>query len=185
MKKILGGLLGTVVGSAIGSKESVRLGNLKFYDYLRQALIELLHDERYEIYLWDCRAYSPSAAKRIRREGRPYLPEIIKRPFIAEDEIAFSDVTISLEYGLKTNKREIYVRLFNFSRKAFDELEEVRTPSEIQFETKLPMRSGQYSNNGKIYYLMDYEGLGQTYSWEDVFGYYKEINSRFDALGSE
>lgn len=173
MKKIIAGLWGSAVGG------SFTIDKLKYYENLRQALVELSKDKRYEVHYWDFRQYNSVVAERAKRDGQFYTPEI-KRSFQSNDEIASPGIIISLEYDLKNKKNEIYVRSFNTN----DYLIETRTPEEIRggiyngrqfFST-----SGSWSSDSEVYYLVGWEHLKNRSN--DVFGYYKEINSIFDLM---
>ena len=182
MKKFLRGLLGETRNILDGGG-TILLSNLQYYENLKQALLELKKDPSYKIYYWDFTPYNSVTAKRERNEGRIYSPEI-RRCFEVNDDIYHTDLIVSLEHSTEKDHRELYIRKFK-SLIAPNYLVETQTPSE-QKDTSpknfFLKRSGQYSHDKKVYYLLGQDGLSADYMQYDAFGYYKLIKEKFDYL---
>ena len=186
MKKFLRGLLGETRNILDGGG-TVSLSNLQYYENLKQALLELKKDPIYKIHYWEFTPYNSVTAERKRDEEEIYSPEI-RRCFEVNDDIFHTRLIVSLEHSTTNKHRELYIRKFKSSI-ATDYLIETQTPAEkrdISCKSN-PMiflfrRSGQYSKDKNIYYLIGSDGLSADYMQYDVFGYYNLIKEKFDYL---
>ena len=170
MKKFLKGLAGETRNLLDGGGRTT-LSNFQYYENLKQALDHLIKDERYILYFWDFRKYYPHT------RPRDYH-DIIKTEWSRGHEIYDKFITISLEHGISSGKREIYVRQHKDSTK-YLEIEHALTPEEIRSKAGLFNSSGSYSNNNKIYYLLGYDGMQRNIE-DTVFGYAETIDSFFE-----
>ncbi len=180
MKKFMRGLMGETRNLLDGRGE-LTLSNLQYYENLKQALDHLQKDDRYLLYFWDFRKYYPLS--------RPEdTSNIIKREWSLSDEIYQTNLTVSLEYGVFSNKREIYIRQHKDSTKYLDKLD-VLTPAEQLIKEqkgRLPSRlvldfeSGTYSENKKILYILGVPAMYEAQQ-DNVMGYVERIDSFFES----
>jgi len=173
LNKFLKGLAGETRNLLDGGGRTT-LSNFQYYENLKQVLDHLIKDERYILYFWDFRKYYPHT------RPRDYH-DIIKTEWSRGHKIYDKFITISLEYGISSGKREMYVRQHKQSTKDL-EIEHALTPAEVMIAGKVSSvsrRSGSYSKDNKIYYLLGYDGM-QRYIEDSVFGYAETIDSFFE-----
>lgn len=177
MNKYLRGFLGEV-RDCLDYGGKLTLSNLKYYDYLKQVLDHFHYeDDSYNVHYWDLTQYNMFT-------NPDYTGNIIKTTWINSIDIYKTNLVISLELGVSSGKREIFVRQFapgiNY---LFTKHPDVLTPAELD-EGKdnvhlFDKKSGSYSKGGKIYYLIAFNGIRRDAN-TGVFDYTRSINKWFE-----
>jgi hypothetical protein len=183
MKKLLRGLIGEA-RDLVDGRGRLTLSNLQYYENLKQSLDHFMKDDRYLLYFWDFRKYYPLSKPEETRD-------IIKRNWSSSDEVYQTLLTVSLEYGVSSGKREIYIRQHKESTQ-YLEIPDVLTPAELLIKEKkghsgsrevLSWEHGTYSENKKIYYILGNRGMSSGQQ-NDVMGYVEIIDRFFSNLRS-
>ena len=178
MKKFMRGLMGETRGLLDG-RGKLTLSNLQYYENLKQALDHLQNDDRYILYFWDFRKYYPHT--------RPEdTSDIIKREFSLSDEIYKKNLIVSLEHGVFSNKREIYIRQHKDSTKYLNILDVLTPAEQLINEQKghppsrhvLSFESGTYSKDKKILYILGQPAMAKAQQ-DNVMGYVERIHRFF------
>ena len=173
MKKFLRGLVGETRNLLDGGGK-LTLSNLQYYENLKQALDHYIKDDRYILHFWDFREYYP-----LTEPEKTF--KIIKTHWSYSNEIYNPFLTVSLEHGVSSNKKEIYVRQHKNSTEHIEILDAF-TPAELLIKERVSSfsrKSGSYSNNKKVFYILGYDGMSSSVQ-DNVFGYVEMIDGFFE-----
>ena len=173
MKKLFRGLIGEG-RDLLDGRGKLTLSNLKYYENLKQALDHFLEDDRYLLYFWDFRKYYPLTQPE-------KTSDIIKREWSSSDEVYQTFLTVSLEIGVSSAKREIYIRQHKSSTE-YLEILDTFTPAELLIKDKVnsfKRKSRSFSENNKIYYILGHDGMSRDVQ-DNVMGYVGNIDRFFE-----
>jgi hypothetical protein len=156
MNKYFRGFLGKA-RSLLDGGGKLTLTNLKYYEYLKQVLNHYHYeDDRYLVYYWDFTKHYP--------HNPDYTADIFKTQWNNGCEIFKTNLIVSPEYGVSSEKREIYVRKIRESH-LYSRSLVTYTPAETEDAENVyggDWETGMYSENKKIYYLLGRQGMERS-----------------------